>query len=128
MKFIDFRNDGYKRTARGIQVKDSPVERYRDILKLYKAGSKAKINDKLWDVDSSYIEDFINDSGKDWNFEQHVRRDTVPQIEDFKKTVSDYLSWEVSQVLEGKKCGKDISPHLIKLEDDFVNNGANLKG
>ena len=70
---------------------------------MYKAGSKAKINDKLWDVDSSYIEDFINDSGKDWNFEQHVRRDTVPQIEDFKKTVSDYLSWEVSQVLEGKK-------------------------
>ena len=36
------------------------------------------------------------------------------------------MSWEVSQVLEGKKCGKDISPHLIKLEDDFVNNGANL--
>ncbi|MCD8914281.1 SAM-dependent methyltransferase [Staphylococcus simulans] len=103
VKFIDFRNDGYKRTARGIQVKDSPVERYRDILKIYKAGTKAKINDKLWDIDNSYIEDFINDSGKDWNFDQHVRTDTVPKIEDFKKTVSDYLSWEVTQVLEGKK-------------------------
>lgn len=103
VKFIDFRNDGYKRTARGIQVKDSPVERYRDILKIYKAGNKAKVNENLWDLNKVYIEDFIDDSGIDWNFDQHVTIDTVPKIEDFKKTVSDYLSWEVTQILKNKK-------------------------
>lgn len=103
VKFIDFRNDGYKRTSRGIQVKDSPVERYREVLKIYKAGRSAKVNSDLWDINSVYNEDFITDSGADWNFDQHVKFDTTPQIEDFKKTVSDYLSWGVSQVLEGKK-------------------------
>lgn len=103
VKFIDFRNDGYKRTSRGIQVKDHPVERYREILKIYKAGRSAKVNSDLWDISNVYIEDFITDSGSDWNFDQHIKIDTTPQIEDFKKTVSDYLSWEVTQVLEGKK-------------------------
>lgn len=41
--------------------------------------------------------------GVDWNFDQHVTIDTVPKIEDFKKTVSDYLSWEVTQILKNKK-------------------------
>ncbi|WP_064485321.1 N-6 DNA methylase [Staphylococcus kloosii] len=128
VKFIDFRNDGYKRTARGIQVKDSPVERYRDILKIYKAGNKAKVNNNLWNIDDVYIEDFIDDSGMDWNFDQHATKDTVPKIEDFEKTVSDYLSWEASQVLKGKKRREnDISLRLNKLEENFVESGGEFK-
>ena len=30
VKFIDFRNDGYKRTKRGIAEIDHPTERYQD--------------------------------------------------------------------------------------------------
>lgn len=37
--------------------------------------------------------------GCDWNFTQHLKIDTKPTLEDFKKTVSDYLAWEVSQIL-----------------------------
>ena len=51
VKFIDFRNDGYKRTKRGLNEIDSPTERYQDIIKLYKAGKSAKVNENLWDID-----------------------------------------------------------------------------
>lgn len=102
VKFIDFRNDGYKRTKRGLNEIDSPTERYQDIIKIYKAGKSARVNGNLWDIDEIYIEDFISDGGNDWNFEQHKKIDTKPQIEDFKKTVADYLAWEVSNILKSE--------------------------
>ena len=99
VKFIDFRNDGYKRTSRAIQEIDEPTKRYADIVKIYKAGKNAKVEAK-WDLDEVYIEDFITADGKDWNFDQHKVIDTKPTLEDFKKTVSDYLAWEVSNILK----------------------------
>ncbi|MDM8283367.1 HsdM family class I SAM-dependent methyltransferase [Ligilactobacillus salivarius] len=101
VKFIDFRNDGYKRTKRGIIEINNPTQRYQDIIKIYKAGSKAKVASELWNLNDIVIEDFITDSGKDWNFEQHVVIDTTPTEEDFKKTISAYLSWKVSQIMQG---------------------------
>ena len=107
VKFIDFRNDGYKRAKRGISEIDSPIERYQDIIKIYKAGTKAKVNNELWELDKIYIEDFITRNGNDWNFEQHQVIDTKPTLDDFKKTVADYLSWEVNQLLQSR--GEDLS-------------------
>ena len=43
VKFIDFRNDGYKRTSRALQEIDNPTQRYADIVKIYKAGKNAKV-------------------------------------------------------------------------------------
>lgn len=108
VKFIDFRNDGYKRTKRGLNEIDNPTIRYQDIIKIYKAGKNAKVDLSLWDLDEVYIEDFITDSGADWNFEQHKVIDTKPKLEDFKSVVSDYLAWEVSNILkkEGTCLGK----------------------
>lgn len=102
VKFIDFRQDGYKRAKRGITEVDSPTQRYQDIIKIYKAGHKAQVSSDLWDLDKVYIEGFISDKGNDWNFEQHQKIDTKPTLEDFKKTVADYLSWEVTQLLQSK--------------------------
>ena len=99
VKFIDFRDDGYKRTSRAIQAIDEPTKRYSDIIKIYKAGNNAKVEAK-WDVEDVYIEDFITSNGDDWNFDQHKIIDTKPTLEDFKKTVSEYLSWEVSNILQ----------------------------
>lgn len=107
VKFIDFSNDGYKRTSRGLNEIDSPTQRYQDIIKIYKAGKNAKIDKSLWNIDDVYIEDFITDSGADWNFEQHKVIDTKPKLEDFKKTVSDYLAWEVSNILKGQNQDND---------------------
>lgn len=107
VKFIDFRNDGYKRAKRGISEVDRPTERYQDVIKIYKAGLRADVDSSLWDLEAVYIEDFITDKGNDWNFEQHQVIDTKPTLDDFKKTVADYLAWEVEQLLKNK--GEDES-------------------
>ena len=107
VKFIDFSNDGYKRTKRSLTETDSPAQRYQDIIKIYKAGDKAKVDEKLWNLKECYVEDFIDDSGKDWNFNQHQVIDITPTLDDFKKTVSDYLTWEVSQILQSQSQGED---------------------
>ena len=101
VKFIDFRNDGYKRTLRALQEIDNPVGRYEDIVKIYKAWKNAKDLNAEWDLDKIYVEEVIDNSGADWNFDKHMKIDTVPTIEDFKKTVADYLSFEVNQILKG---------------------------
>lgn len=102
VKFIDFRNDGYKRAKRGISEVGNPTQRYQDVIKIYKAGKRADIDKTLWNLEECYTEDFITDKGNDWNFEQHQEIDTKPTMEDFKKTVADYLAWEVEQVLKNK--------------------------
>lgn len=100
VKFIDFSNDGYKRTERSLSEIDHPVERYADMLKIYKAGKNAKVTPDLWNLADIYVEDFITLEGNDWNFTQHKKIDTKPILADFKKTVADYLAWEVSQLLK----------------------------
>jgi hypothetical protein len=99
VKFIDFRNDGYKRTKRALQEIDEPTKRYSDILKIYKAGKSAKV-EADWKLDEVYIEDFITNSGADWNFDQHKIIDTEPTFDDLRKSVADFLEWEVDQLLE----------------------------
>lgn len=100
VKFIDFRNDGYKRTERGIREIDNPTKRYEELIKIYKAGKNAQIDTTLWNIEDVYVEDFITDNGNDWNFDQHKKIDTIPTEQDFKKTVADYLSWKVSTLLK----------------------------
>lgn len=101
VKFIDFRNDGYKRTSRALQETDQPTERYHDIVKIYKAGRNAKVTAQ-WNLEEIFVEDFITPNGNDWNFDQHKKVNTKPTLEDFKKTVSDYLAWEVSNLLKNQ--------------------------
>lgn len=112
VKFIDFSNDGYKRTKRGTIEVDNPAQRYADIVKIYKAGKSAKVNKELWDFDKIYYEGFITDSGADWN--QSAPIDTKPTLQDFKKTVADYLAWEVSNLLKNQANGTDGENSLGK--------------
>lgn len=99
VKFIDFRQDGYKRTSRALQENDEPTKRYDDIVKIYKAGKRAQVQAQ-WNLEDIFVEDFITDSGADWNFDQHKIIDTKPTFDDFRKTVADYLAWEVDQLLK----------------------------
>lgn len=103
VRFIDFRNDGYKRAKRGISEVDHPVERYQDIVQIFKNGRDAKVHNGLWDLDKAVVMDEITDSGADWNFDQHFKTDTQPTEDDFRKVVADYLAWEVSQILKGEQ-------------------------
>ena len=100
VKFIDFRNDGYKRTERTIYDVDHPAERYQDLYLIYKLGKNAINNSdfhsELWDLEAAYCEDTINDSGKDWNFEQHKKIRTEPYDSDYDVTISSHLAWETA--------------------------------
>lgn len=99
VKFIDFRNDGYKRTERCIKEVDHPVERYQDIYLLYRLGFNAvknpQFHSNLWDIDKVYCEDTITAEGNDWNFEKHVATSNVPKDISFVSSVDMHLSWEV---------------------------------
>lgn len=101
VKFIDFSNDGYTRTNRkkssdNLKDTDRAKERYQELINLVRFGSK-KLN--IF-TEKEYYEGTIDpENGADWN--QSAPIDTTPTLNDFKKTISDYLAWEVSNILKG---------------------------
>ncbi|MCR5783479.1 MAG: SAM-dependent methyltransferase [Clostridia bacterium] len=107
VKFIDFSNDGYTRTARrkaavNLRDTDRAKERYAEIVDLVRFG-KGKLN--IF-TDKEYYEGNIDpDNGADWN--QTAPVDTKPTLDDFKKTVADYLAWEVSNLIINQKTEDD---------------------
>ncbi|PTI78451.1 restriction endonuclease subunit M [Staphylococcus succinus] len=108
VKFINFSNDGYSRSNRkksntNLRDTDCAKERYQEVENLVRFG-KGKLN--IFS-EEEYYEGFINpDNGADWN--QSSPLDLRPSIDDFKKTVADYLAWEVSEIIQnsGDKKGK----------------------
>lgn len=107
VKFIDFSNDGYIRTNRkkascNLKDTDRAKERYQEVVDLVRFG-KSKLN--IF-TEKEYYEGTIDpNNGADWN--QTAPIDTKPTLEDFKKTVSDYLAWEVSNLLKNQDNGDD---------------------
>lgn len=99
VKFIDFSNDGYTRTNRkkssnNLKDTNQAKERYEELVDLVRFG-KSKLS--IFS-DREYYEGTIDPkNGSDWN--QSAPIDTKPTLQDFKKTVSDYLAWEVSNIL-----------------------------
>lgn len=102
VKFIDFSNDGYTRTNRkkasvNLRDTDHAKERYQEVVDLVSFG-KSKLH---YFEENDYYEGHIDsDNGADWN--QSTPVDSTPRLEDFKKTVSDYLAWEVANLLKNK--------------------------
>lgn len=102
VKFIDFGNDGYTRTNRkkascNLRDTDHAKERYRELVDLVRYG-KSKLH---YFTEKEYYEGTIDpENGADWN--QSAPIDTRPTLEDFQKTVSDYLAWEVSNLLKNQ--------------------------
>lgn len=102
VKFIDFSNDGYTRTNRrkaSNNLKDTNFakERYQELVDLVRFG-KSKLN--IF-TEKEYYEGHIDPkNGADWN--QSAPIDPKPTLDDFKKTVSDYLAWEVTNLLKNQ--------------------------
>ena len=108
VKFIDFTNDGYTRTNRkkssvNLRDTDRAKERYAEVVDLVRFG-KEKLN--IFSTKEYYEGHIDPNNGADWN--QTAPVDTKPTIEDFKKTVSDYLAWEVSKLLKNKETNEQI--------------------
>lgn len=100
VKFIDFSDDGYTRTNRkkaSNNLKDTGNARgrYEELVQLVRFGKK-KLN--IFSEKEYYEGTIDPKNGADWN--QSAPIDTKPTLDDFKKTVSDYLAWEVSNLLK----------------------------
>ena len=106
VKFVDLRNDGYKRSNRkkadksvNLRNVDRARERYDEAVDYVVYGKKPALLD--------CVEAAIDpESGGDWNFERHKETDSRPTEADFRKTVADYLAWEVAQVIKGGHDGE----------------------
>jgi N-6 DNA Methylase len=100
VKFVDFSNDGYTRTNRkkasnNLKDTDQAKERYEEVINLVRFG-KSKLN--IF-TEREYYEGTIDPkNGADWN--QTAPIDSKPTLQNFKKTISDYLAWEVSSLLK----------------------------
>ncbi len=114
VKFIDFSNDGYTRTNRkkasiNLRDTDNAKGRYDEVVNLVRFG-KSKLN--IF-TEKEYYESTIDpENGADWN--QSAPVDTKPTLADFKKTVADYLAWEVSNLLKNQANGTDGESGLGK--------------
>ena len=108
VKFIDFSNDGYTRTNRkkasnNLKDTNNAKERYEELVNLVEFGE----SELSFFSKKDYYENTIDPSnGADWN--QSAPIDTKPNLEDFKKTVSDYLAWEVTNILKGRGENKNL--------------------
>lgn len=109
VKFINFSNDGYTRTNRrkssnNLRDTNNAKQRYEEVVELVRFG-KSKL--KLFS-ENDYFENTIDPTnGADWN--QTISSDTKPTLEDFRKTVSDYLAWEISNILKHSDIGDNSS-------------------
>jgi len=107
VKFIDFSNDGYTRTNRkkarnNLVDRDHAKERYDELVRVVRSG-KSQLH---YLSEEDYYEGTIDPTnGADWN--QRAPIDIRPTLEDFKKTVADYLAWEVTKLFREAKTEED---------------------
>lgn len=102
VKFIDFSIDGYTRTNRkkascNLRDTNNANGRYAELVELVRFG-KSKLN--IF-TEKEYYEGRIDPkNGADWN--QAAPIDIKPEFADLEKTVDDYLTWEVSNLLKNR--------------------------
>ncbi|KGQ58622.1 MULTISPECIES: N-6 DNA methylase [Gallibacterium] len=109
VKFIDFSYDGYTRTNRkkaSVNLKDTDhaKERYEALVDLVHFGQSEETR-RFFDNQTYYEGTIDPKNGADWN--QSAPIDSTPKLEDFRKTVADYLAWEVSNLLKNSG-GNDL--------------------
>ena len=107
VRFIDFSNDGYTRTNRkkaaiNLRDTDHARQRYQEVVDIVRVGKSAL----HYLEEKDFFEGHIDPkNGADWN--QTTPIDTRPTLDDFRRTVADYLAWEVSNLLKNKKNEED---------------------
>lgn len=134
VRFIDFSNDGYKRSARkgakaskNLKDENGQAEaRYEEVINLVKHGaSKLRLLSQ-----EEYKEDTIaitgENYGKDWNFDQHKKRQGTTTDADLCQIVGGYLDWEVSNVNEEHIELDVYATSLDELKREFLERGGTI--
>ena len=107
VRFIDFSSDGYTRSNRkkaSVNLRDTnhAREKYQEVSNLVRNGKSAL---KFIDAQCFYEGHIDPLKGDDWNWNPTI--DTRPTLSDFRKTVSDYLSWEVANLIKNQATTED---------------------
>lgn len=134
VRFIDFSDDGYKRSARkgakaSKNLKDmgQAEARYEEVVNLVKHGaSKLRLL-----TPKEYKEDTIalkgDKYGNDWNFDQHRQRQGTSTDADLCSIVSDYLEWGVSNV-DGEQIEfTNYTARLENMKREFAVKGGKMR-
>jgi len=107
VKFIDFSNDGYFRTARkkansNLRDVDHAKERYEEVVQLVRFGRK-----KLHFLSpNDYFEGTIDpNNGADWN--QSAPLETIAELGLFRNSIANFLTWDISFLLMEEKTKED---------------------
>lgn len=119
VKFIDFSNDGYSRTARkkasnNLKDIDHAKERYEEVVQLVRFGRR-----KLHFLSSKdYFEGTIDpNNGADWN--QNAPLETKAELRLFRNSIASYLTWDISSLLIEETAKNDtdsiLSPEIIQI-------------
>lgn len=132
VRFIDFSNDGYKRSARKkakakkkLKDNDRAEERYREVVNLVKYGA-GELN--IF-TSREFVEDTIALKGKyygaDWNFDQHRIKNNQLSFDSYRRVVGDYLDWQIISMNDNRKLSvNDFCDKLTKMEQTFIDTGG----
>lgn len=91
-----------KKASVNLRDTDHARERYAEVVDLVRFG-RSKLH---YYTEKEYYEGTIDpDDGNDWN--QSAPIDIRPTVEDLKKIVSDYLAWEVTNLLKNQHMEDD---------------------
>lgn len=94
-KFIDFSNDGYR------------VAKHVGLLETSKAKDRKELLLNVWNNELEATNEFCIettiDPDDEWLHSFYYFNDEIPTNEEFEKTISDYLSFQIDMVLHGRE-------------------------
>ena len=102
--FVDFSYDGYKRQARKksnarVNLRDDGTvkARYEELVNIVL--NRKTTTDYYTEANKLVVKEPISLNGDDWNFTSHKKIDKKLSEKDFRKTVADFLSWKISNII-----------------------------
>lgn len=107
VRFINFSNDGYTRSNRkkasnNLRDTDHARERYQELVNVVRNGRSSLHYINSQDFYEGYID---LQKGDDWNWDPQT--DVRPMLHDFRRTIADYLAWEVANILKNQPDEED---------------------
>lgn len=101
VKFIDFSYDGFLRQdkrkaslAKNFRDDGTGRERYQELVDIVLDRKRSTHH-----LDGHVIKDTISLKGNDWTYGQHQPHNAIPIESDFRKSVSEYMAWQISTLL-----------------------------
>lgn len=95
VKFINFEKDGFE------------VQKHRGLVETIEAKDKNQHLLDVWfdriEAETKFCVKTIIEAEDEWLHSFYYFNDEIPEVEDFEKTIADYLTFEFSMVMQGKE-------------------------